>query len=350
MALVQIYYPPTKTYNTVPDMDVSYWKSQGWTDPPKNQIPAGQIPARQIPANVDLYQRQGGEINLITVPADQADYLLSIGGYSRVTDNGVNATSIRGVPIIRKREQIKNPPISNDSGNVVNIGGVNVDTNGWSQSMIDLIQGLNSYVQKLDESGKVVNPNIDLTPERLAEFINTAKSDVSPYFKQLFTEAERDIGFSLGDIANNYAKKEAEIGRQFGTALENTQESYAKRGLNYSSDRYKAEQTLSDEAKRMMQDERDTALKGARDIGLKGERALGSNFLEKTSLPTLKYGAEPVTGKAGYYGTAGGGRDLNLYNVFGGITGEMATKQSEAEKQRANSLEQQYRDLYKTYI
>lgn len=350
MALVQIYYPPTKTYNTVPDMDVSYWKSQGWADPPKNPIPAGQIPAGQIPANVDLYQRQGGEINLISVPADQAEYLLSIGGYLRVTDNGASATSIRGVPVIKKREQIKNPPISNDSGNVVNIGGIDVDTTGWSQSMINLIEGLNSYVTKLDESGKVINPNIELTPERLSEFINTAKSDVSPYFKQLFSEAERDIGFSLSDIANNYAKKEAEIGRQFGTALESTQESYAKRGLNYSSDRTKSEQLLSDTAKRMMSDERDTALKGARDIGLKGERLLGSNFLEKTSLPKLSYGAEPVTGKAGYYGTAGGGRDLNLYNTFGGITGSLATQQSEAEKTRANALEGQYRDLYKTYI
>ena len=318
MALVQIYYPPTKTYNTVPDMDVSYWKSQGWTDPPTSPT------NNSNQANEDAWAKENTKI-------------FSTGG-GGAYQGQVNAL---GNPIVNQ---------SSVQGNQLNIGGVNVDTNGWSQSMIDLIQGLNSYVQKLDESGKVVNPNIDLTPERLAEFINTAKSDVSPYFKQLFTEAERDIGFSLGDIANNYAKKEAEIGRQFGTALENTQESYAKRGLNYSSDRYKAEQTLSDEAKRMMQDERDTALKGARDIGLKGERAMGSNFLEKTSLPTLKYGAEPVTGKAGYYGTAGGGRDLNLYNVFGGITGEMATKQSEAEKTRANLLEQQYRDLYKTYI
>lgn len=213
-----------------------------------------------------------------------------------------------------------------------------VDMTGWSQAMQDSYGAMQEYVKKLESEGKVVNPNIEINPAMTAKFLAQAKTELEPYYGQIFKQAEQDLGKEFTRLSEDYSAQEKQIGEQYGRQLENTQEDYARRGLAFGSERKAAEKTLADQTNQALQGNLQQATRRAEDIGTQGERMLGSANFPKRQL-SFQTGAAPITGAPGVYGLSGSTQNRTLFAPQGGVTGDVERERLFGETQRAKELE-----------
>ena len=222
-----------------------------------------------------------------------------------------------------------------------------VDTTGWSDSMIQSFQAIQNYVKDLQNQGKVVNPNITIDQATIDRFTKQAKTELEPYYGQVFRQAETDIKTGLERQARDYATRERDLGLQYGNALEQTQESYARRGLEFSSERNKAEGDLADQAERSLGDLRTNLFDASKDLGTRGERSIGSSLFPSVNAK-VSQGTAPIRGQAGIYGFSFGSPTMDIFSPLGGTTGDLQRQRMTDEEQRKLSLinnERQSRSL-----
>ena len=269
------------TSNTVPAGDVSYWKSRGWSE---------------------------GSASAPTPPPTQV---------SSPTGEQYGGTT-----------EIKN----------------GIDQAGWTEAMKESYAAMQDYVKKLEAQGKAINPNIKIDDATLAKFTEQAKTELAPYYKQIFDIAQKDVETAFSRISEDYATRERDIGLQYGKSLENTQESYARRGLAFSSDRQKSEKELADETQRNLDLAAQTATRGAMDTGLAAERKLGSASFDAPTTG-IATGTRPITGLPGQYGLTGGTGTQQLYSAQGGLTGDLERNKLFEEESRKNELTSNERSL-----
>ena len=212
-----------------------------------------------------------------------------------------------------------------------------IDTSYWPPEMTALYNDLSSYIKDLSDKGKIINPDIEITPQMTAQFLSQAQTEVSPYYNQMFEQAKQDLRTAMSRVSEDYTTAAQEVGRQYGQALESTQESFARRGLAFSSDRERAERELAENASKMLEGKQTAASRQGYDIGLSTERYLGSSQMPSDSF-SLSTGRAPILGKPGVYGMTSPSMSRSLYSSTGGITGE-------AERQKLFDIESRVKDL-----
>ena len=191
-------------------------------------------------------------------------------------------------------------------------------------------------------------PDITITPEFTQKYLTQAKTELDPYYNQLFSQAQQDIERETKRLAEGYGREERAIGEQYGRALESTQEEYARRGLGYSSRRTQAEENLAQQAREALEESKRQAGEAAEDIGIKGERYLGSKFFPQ-KLASIQEGAAPILGQPGVYGMTQGTAPRQLYTAQGGVYGTEEGQRTFDEQQRVRELtgaEREYRSEY----
>jgi hypothetical protein len=207
-------------------------------------------------------------------------------------------------------------------------------------------QSFNILAQKVDsmaKSGQTVNPDIVIDDATITRFTEQAKSELTPYYRQLFTQTEADLKNAMEQTQKSFDRTIGDIGRSYGAALENTQEDFGQRGLQFSSDRTKSEESIATGANRAIEDATTAAQQQARTIGTTAERKLGSSAFP--SLDTSVTADQRLqTGVAGQFGLTGGS-SRSLFTATGGQTGSLQTDQTYAEKQRLNELTSAEREL-----
>lgn len=218
------------------------------------------------------------------------------------------------------------------------------DQSGWTDSMKQMYDALNQYISKMEAQGKRLNPNITIDDAIIQKFKNQAKTELDPYYSQVFQQAEEDIKRGLSQIGQDYETKARSLGLEYGKALEGTQEKFARKGLEFSSQRGKAEQSLADAAQRSLEGLQLGSQRQAGEIGIKGERELGSSLFPKSDM--MLSGYSPTQGRAGVYGFQSiGGR--SLFTPSGTVgTGTLQRDRLFGEEQRVRDLteaERQYR-------
>ena len=135
---------------------------------------------------------------------------------------------------------------------------------------------------------------------------------------------------------------EKDIGQQYGQALESTQESFARRGLTFSSERDKAEKLLADRAKSMLDAQQRATSRSLEDIGRTAAGTYGSRNLPSSF--SLTTGASPITGVPGVYGItpSTGTRSIALPTD---IVGSQERQRLYDERARVNELTANERQL-----
>ena len=223
-----------------------------------------------------------------------------------------------------------------------------VNTTGWSQAMIDSFSSMKDYLGKLKDEGKIVNPDVNISPEIVAKFETQAKTELGPYFNQLFSQGKVDIEKATKRLAEDYGTKERELGLQFGQAQEATQESFARRGLSFSTMRTGAEQRLAEGARTDLEALQQKTFRAGEDTGQKAERELGSQFLPK-SFASIQTGATPTLGKPGQYGFQAGGQSRELFTPTGGQVGTLEQQRIKDEELRKRELLAGERELRSSF-
>lgn len=323
-----IYYKDGTT-NDVPEYDIPYWETQGWSRTPPKQQGAGNYNVNVDPAGISgsSYSRQTPQSQPISTFANQSQLV------TLYNKNGQTAD----VYDYKVGEFLAGNPGWSQTPNQIQptTGG----QEGWTDAMKASYGALKEYINVFNQQGKVVNPNLEITQEQMGKFLTQAKNELEPYYGQIFKETERDLGTGFEQIGREYQQTQEEIGRQYGQQLEQTQESFARRGLSDSSMRQQAEKEIGQTAQRQLGDIFYQTQQKSRQLGLKGERELGSQFFQNKPFGfNMQEMQVPQQMRPGIYGLSQLSPRYLGYTSAGGITGEQERQRLFDEQKRAREL------------
>lgn len=223
--------------------------------------------------------------------------------------------------------------------------GAIIDTTGLPQSTVDSLTNLNQHLTDQGANGQAVNPALNITPEMTQKYVDAAHAAYKPYYDQLYGQGKADVTKGIQRTAEDYQTSVNKIGQDYGKNLEATQENFAKRGLNFSTDRNRAEGTLASSANTAIGNEVQAAMRDANDIGTKSERILGSSMMP-TNLASINSGYTAGLGQPGQYGLNTGNQSRQLFNPLGGQIGDYERNQSSDERNWAAEAIAAKRKLY----
>ena len=197
-----------------------------------------------------------------------------------------------------------------------------------------------SFLQLIDvkqrniAAGKIVNPDVTLEPDKMAEFLQTAKDQLDPYYQEQLRNIEGDLTTSIQRLQDDY---NTSIGRSQDTFKQNlgTQaENEAQTGLTYGSERgvrlgrtiQNENNALTDAATQNQRSIQDTATTAERSIGSSNLAGLGINY----NTPTY------TAGENGYASVG----TRSLFTPVGNLVGSIPNEQTTNEILRQQQLAQ----------
>lgn len=195
-----------------------------------------------------------------------------------------------------------------------------------------------SALSKSIEAGKVVNPNINITPEQLSQFYNQAKTELDPYYTEQFNNLKGDLDLSLARLSENYTQSVQRAEDPFKQNLATQAESEAQQGTAFSSERNRRELTNVTNQTNALSDAYQTSQRSAQDLLRGYEGNVGTDRARQIGLPTLSPYSATTQGFS-----AGSARPLDS-GLLGGISyGTVGANRETALQERKNELEQSYR-------
>lgn len=213
-----------------------------------------------------------------------------------------------------------------------------VDTTGWTQDMMDLFTELNDQIEGLIAQGNMVNPEIEIDEATLAGFLKQAQTELDPHFKELTEQVRGDLQRTLEFKTIQQQEREQALGRQYEKGITSIGEQAAERGLAYSGRRQLQETEFGQEAQRALTQGRRAFGFDATTLGQQAERLAGSTALSDMNFPSLS--SLPTVGARQFQF---GGDDSPVYQLSGGLMGEIQKQKEVAERLRASELESTYR-------
>jgi len=189
---------------------------------------------------------------------------------------------------------------------------------------------------KTIEAGKVINPNIEITPEKIQEFTNQATSELDPYYQEQINNYKKDLETSISRLKEDFSKGVRSAEEPFKRNLAAAAESEAQAGLTYGSERAVREKTNIQGQQDLIDENALKVSRLAEDAYKQTERTLGSDVLSGVSMPSLE---NYNVSKQGF--TEAGLR--NLYTPQGGLVGSLQKERTTNIKGRTSELEEAYR-------
>lgn len=186
------------------------------------------------------------------------------------------------------------------------------------------------------EAGKVINPNIEITPEQAKEFSDQAFTELDPYYQEKIKNYKQDLETSTKRLQEDFEKGIRRAEEPFKQNLQAQAEVEAQAGLTYGSERIRREGQAITKQQQGIDDYTTEATRKLEDARKTGERYLGSDILGGMETPSL--GQYNVSRK-GFEQT--GTRKLPA--LTGGLMGELPKQQTVDLSTRASDLEEAYR-------
>ncbi len=195
-----------------------------------------------------------------------------------------------------------------------------------------------AYVQLLNqlgksiEAGKVINPDIEITPQKLQEFMDQAVTELDPFYQEQIGLVKTDLKTSLGRIQEDFDRSVERAEEPFLEGLSAQDEAEAQAGTTFGSERARREgQIIGGQ-----QDLIDDALRGSsrriEDISSQAERTIGSSNLSSILSPSLR---GTTVSRAGF---TPGERSLS-FTPQGNLLGTLPKKREVDIRTRASELE-----------
>ena len=208
---------------------------------------------------------------------------------------------------------------------------------------------MRDYLAELKKQGNKINPNIELTPETVKQFLDQATTELSPYYKEKIGAIQQDLYKNLDDLQKQYEYNKKQEEGQFRTALGKSREERSGMGTIFSGARGAEEQqALETEQLRSDETTRKFAQQGA-SLAAETAKQIGTRNITGLEGYTL---TAPRVSLAGAFGqgspTSYASEGLRSY---GTLTGEVPREQTTATQLRSKELEEAERsrralDLY----
>ncbi len=204
---------------------------------------------------------------------------------------------------------------------------------------------LKQYIESLYNQGYVLNPNVQLTPEKIAEFTAQAANEIDPYYKTQLKLAREQLLSSAGYTVNQIGQYETHLEQTYGRQLKSYQGGEAEKGFAQSGERVLGEQQLAQQTQQQILQNRQSAQQTLANQGRTFAQQYGGLFGESTPQGP-QIGAMPTisAGSVNFDRTGGSSPFYTLSSdVYSGLTGEQEFGRRSAELQRTSELESAYR-------
>lgn len=182
------------------------------------------------------------------------------------------------------------------------------------------------------EAGKVVNPNIEIEPSKVQEFLDQAKLEIDPYYSEVISNYSQDLKISLDRMKEDYQKTIVRAEDTFKQNLGVQAENEAQAGLTYGSERgVRLNRSITD-ANNVLGDAATGLARANQDAAIAAERKIGSSAFNNLG---LSYGATEYGASQNGFAAKG---TRSLFNPAGNLMGELPKMRTSDEIIRQNEL------------
>ena len=206
----------------------------------------------------------------------------------------------------------------------------------------NLFNIIDQQLKELQRRGQMINPNIEITPERTAEFMAQAAREIDPFYANQLKIAKNEFLQSLGYTQREILRQEEITERRYGKAFRELGEREAEAGFALSGRRILGEQELA----RTTQEE----IEGQRrrlgfQTGVVARELAGKFGPEAVSkLTTFEEAPQIIPGELKF---ERGKRQLPFYElspeVYEGLVGSEEFERRGVVRKRASELEEAFR-------
>ena len=132
-----------------------------------------------------------------------------------------------------------------DNTQLADINNLNGQQTPQLGAFTELFRQQKAFLDKLQARGQAINPNVTITPERLAEFTKQAESEINPYYISQSKLARESILNSFGYSRDEILNQEKQLEKQYGRSLRSLGEASAEQGFAQSGIRNRQESELA---------------------------------------------------------------------------------------------------------
>ena len=206
-----------------------------------------------------------------------------------------------------------------------------------------LFSELVALVKELRNRGQVLNPNIELTPQQIAEFTAKAEGEINPFYSSQLKLARETLLRSQGFTTDDVLRQEQDLERKYGTSVRRLGESAAEQGFALSGLRQRDETELAQETQSSIDTNR-------RNLGFQaGSQALafaqqyGARELPQTN---IQEAPRVVAGQSTFQRPTGSSAFYNISpSIVDGLVGSQEYERRGAVASRSSQLEEAQRTL-----
>lgn len=230
-----------------------------------------------------------------------------------------------------------NTSVSSSGASRGQIGGTNANLDGLPPEMVGLFTELEGYLKRLEQNGKVLNPNVTLTPEKVAEFMAKASSEIQPFYANQLKVAKDQFLTSLGYSAAQIQNQERQLEQTYGINLRTLGEDAAERGFAQSGLRQRDERQLATDTQNTIDTNRQSL---AYNAGNAARSFAGLYGTQQTPSFGLSKAPRVLAGQSSFQRELGDSPFYELSpSVYAGLKGSEQFQQEADTRTRASELE-----------
>lgn len=201
---------------------------------------------------------------------------------------------------------------------------------------------LQTYLDELRARGIAINPNVEITPEKLAEFLKKAESEIAPYYATQLAVARDKVLREFGYATEEIQLLERRLEQQYGKGVRTLGESAAERGFAQSGIRQREERELADETQQTIDDRRRQLEQQATGVAAQYAGQYGTANLP--AIPSLPSTPRVLAGEGAFQHTGQASPFYSLSSqVYDSLTGSQQFQERADVQSRASDLEEAFR-------
>ena len=204
-----------------------------------------------------------------------------------------------------------------------------------------LYDALKAQLDELQKRGQILNPNIEITPEKVAEFTSQAEREINPYYQGQLKMARESLLSSTNYATDELQRNESIAERGYGTSLRTLGESAADMGFAQSGLRQRDERELAQTTQETLGANRRKLAFEAGNVGRTFAQQYGTAQLPQSTIG----GAPRVLAGQGSFSRESTPSSLYQLSpeIYSGLTGEQEFNRIGAVRNRASELEGAFR-------
>lgn len=213
-------------------------------------------------------------------------------------------------------------------------------TGNQQTSQDPLLGALEKMLQEMQTRGQVLNPNVEITPEKAAEFLSQAEREINPYYAGQIKLARESLMSSFKSTSEELLTNESRAEKKYGQDLRTLGENAAELGFAQSGRRLREETDLAYGTQNSINDSRRTLSTNAGNLARTFAQKYGASELPGFNLP-----GEVAVG-AGESTFSRGSQSRSLYQlspeIYSGLIGSEEFARRGAVRNRTSELEGAY--------